>query len=220
MPGKKAYARRPAAKKATYRRKTDASATARKALSIAKKVAREIEYRELKNTDNSISTQTVPNTGFLTSWTLPNQGIGQGNRVGDECHIKGLSMCCQIVNSGATTTMTRVIVIQDFKDTIATPSLILDQVGSLLTPLSPYAREYRSNYKVLYDKIHTTDAIRNGQAIIRWSKKWKMGSEPQMTFDPGAGTVTQNSFRVLFISDLAAALPTIDCILRCYYTDA
>jgi len=208
-----------------YQRKTktyprSANAKASKALQMVSKIQKEINQREIKNVDNQISAQTVNYNGFLTSFNVVGQGVGNGQRVGDKLTCEGLDMRFQIVNSGTTTTMTRCIVLQDYKDTMSSPSQILDVVGSGLAPLSPYQRENRNNFKVLYDKVFQTDSVKQGQVVVKWNYRFPKGNQPSQTYDPGAGTLTENSIRVLFISDLLATLPTVDAILRFYYSDA
>jgi len=207
-------------KKSYKKNPKSAAAQASKALQMVSKIQKEINQREIKNVDNQITAQTITYSGFLTSFNVVGQGVGNGQRVGDKLTCEGLDMRFQIVNSGATTTMTRVIVLQDLKDTMSSASQILDVVGSSLAPLSPYQRENRNNFKILYDKVFCTDSVKQGQVVVKWNHRFKRGNQPSQTYDPGAGTLTENSFRVLFISDVNAALPTVDSILRFYYSDA
>jgi len=225
MSNRKYYAGRTTAPKAKpYRKKRYGSrtaTTARKALSIAKKVAKEIDFRELKNLDNNFLATSVPSSGFATTFNVPPQGIGQGQRIGDELLVKGIDFRAQIVNNGATTTMTRVIIVIDYKNTLSSISLLLDFVGSGLTAMSPYQREFRNTYKVLFDKVFMTDGVSRGQQLVRFSKKFKMGKEVKQTFQPGSGSLTQNVIRTFLVSDvLVGVAPTVDAIQRLYYTDA
>lgn len=184
---------------------------------------RKLEYKvknslELKNIDNNANISTlVPNTGFYTSWGFPGQGAGQGLRDGDEILIHGLEFRAQLVNATTNTTMTRVIVIQDLKNIVSGASTILDITGSVLSPLSCYQRENRNLFKVLYDKVYLTDAVRQGQVLIKFNKKFKRPKK--QVFAPGTNNATSNVFKVLLISDLpTVSAPQFDMVMRLYYT--
>lgn len=206
----------PSKKKPVARTKIDKSQNSR-----IRKLERAMKFQaEIKHIDNIANVGSlVPHTGFLTSWNLPAQGDGQGLRDGDQVLVTGIDFRAQLINSGSTTTMTRCIVFQDLKNIVSSASAVLDIVGTVQAPLSSFQRENRNLFKVLFDRMYLTDAVSRGQAYIKFTKKFKR--PVVQTYAPGTQNPTQNTFRVLMISDIAtgAGAPAVDQVLRMYYHD-
>lgn len=186
---------------------------------------RKLEYamknsRELKSIDNNANVGVVvPNTGQITSFGIPSNGDLANNRDGDEIFVHGVDFRMQIVNNGTATTMTRVILYLDLKNIVSTASAILDTTGNTLAPLSHFARENRNLYKVVYDRTFLTDAVKQGQVLVKFNKKFKRPKK--QVYAPGTNNPTCNVFKMLIISDLSVGLgaPSIDMVMREYFTD-
>lgn len=212
MPGR--YTSRKVARKPT-RRRVPASAVKKleKKVRVLEKEAKQVDVKSIDQTQTPI-TPTWNGTSF-SQQPVP-QGTGMSNRVGDQVTIVGHDIRWQIVNNAATTTMTRVILILDYENIITSLANVLANTGSVVTPLSPYLRPQRGQYKVLYDKVFLTDAVQKGQVIGKF--RWRGGVK--QTYNTSTNTQTKNVFKMFFVSDIGVtSMPTADLFWRMFFTD-
>lgn len=211
MPGR--YTRKVPRRPARRRVPSSAVKKLEKKVRVLEKEAKQVDVKSIDQTQTPIS-PTWSGTSF-TQQPIP-QGTGMSNRVGDQVTIVGHDIRWQIVNNAATTTMTRVILILDYENVITSLANVLANTGSAVTPLSPYLRPQRGQYKVLFDKVYLTDAVKQGQVIgkIRWR-----GSIKQV-YNTSLNTWTKNVFKMFFVSDIGVTnMPTADLFWRMFFTD-
>lgn len=199
------------------RRRRLAKDPAKRALQEIKqmKSVMKLDKPEVKNTDNTVTASAPTWSGLITTGNVIAQGTGIGGRIGDQVKIVGYDIRCQLVNNASTTTMTRVILYWDYDAFINAASQILVNLGTALTPLSPYRRDQRGYYKVLHDEVYLTDAVQQGQIYFRLHGKLDM----EQTYQTGTSTPTKGVLRLLAVTDNLASAPSMDIYMRQYFTD-
>lgn len=194
---------------------------AKKSRNGTKKLAKQVHklmrenQPELKNTDNTVTGSTPTWSGLITSGNTIAQGSAVDQRIGDSVRMKGFNLKMQIVNNAATTTMTRVIVYWDQDNSVSSASQVLVNLGTAITPLSPYNRDYRDYFQVLHDKIYTTDSVSKGQVVLNINRKFNKIQH----YAKGLSTPLKGELRILCISDVLSAPPSVDIYLRQYFID-
>lgn len=189
-------------------------ALAAKVATLSKRVGRpEIKYATANYS------ALVDYNGTLNGLSTITQGAGGVNqREGDGLTVKSINFRYHAYITTATAlSMLRVILFVDEQANM-TAGTVLATVGSGLSPLSFYNKEYKGRYRVLYDKTHSLDT---GQAL-QDLEMVKVSKDVHMVFNPGTSTVRANEIRVLLISNQAAASadrPGIDYNCRLYYQD-
>lgn len=173
---------------------------------------------ELKHVDSS-STHTSVVTGggqnlYLSTATLPAQGDGENQRVGDQINIKSVRFKAQ-VNCGTANGSVRCYVVQHLDDTVATINNLdpNDFFPTLQTSLT--------KYKVLYNKVIQLDPDGKSNHIFMVDIPAKRLKIKRLNFDSAASTLTGGgdiSFHVTS-NNATASQMTSDLNTRFSYYD-
>lgn len=110
---------------------------------------------------NSPITSLTPSwTGSVQQISLPAQGTGESNRIGD--NLGNVNLRFKGAISNANNHLFRFIVFQWLDINSATPSIgyILDSTrsGTVDFVLAPYAEGSKANYKILYDELYSVSS--------------------------------------------------------------
>lgn len=95
---------------------------------------------------------------------------------------------------------------------------ILQNTATGLGVISPYNREYSTDYKVIFDKLYT---LAQGQDAIQVDKVYKKLYR-KVQFTGTSGQQTDNTLFYTFISDqsVTAQMPLVTAYTRFAYTDS
>lgn len=170
---------------------------------------------ELKWIDNTVTAAAPTWAGLNTTATTIAQGLGANSRIGDAVRLKSIDVSWQIVNNGATTTMTRVLLYVDYNSSLGTVSDVLENIGTALSPISPIKVSAIPIMKVLYDEVICTDAVQRGQQVARLHRKLNL----LQTYKLSTSTPVENVIRLIVLSDVLGTPPNVDIYMRQWYTD-
>lgn len=185
----------------------------------AKKVVNKIlETKILDN--NGLADPVDYNTGLVISLTNTIiRGTAENQYIGDSITPVGVMIRWQVTRSDASQ-LFRIIIIQNKAGGLPLLSTLLQSVGNITAPLSPYDVDYQSTYRVIYDRLISMDNIRNLTHIgtIKLSAK----KLRRINFNDGVGTLESGGLYICCISDsvTATAHPAFDYRARLYYKDA
>lgn len=194
----------------------------RKVAKIAQKVVQ--RNQELKYYVLSYAAATQNATSTITDLLVPTQGVPDTSRVGDRIKLASTMWICYSVTVAAniTSTRCRVILFQWHPSSqLAIPTaaniLLVGPTGAIDT-FSPYIHDLRSQFKILYDKVHTLSSVTNYEDGVKRNISLK-GASKQCQFY-GAGTNSTNVIYALFISDqVGGNSPTIEFQSKIWFRD-
>lgn len=207
-----------------YNKAKSVASKAYTAYNIATKIAR------LVNVEHKMVEEVVSISedwdGTLTTLNAV-AGLGTGdddNRVGDSIKnqflsVRGHVAFNQDASALAVQTFT-VIIFQDYQNTCASPSYILEtaRVGTSIAPYAHKDKDHGYRSKILWKRTFTLSVQRD---VARFHAKIKLHGHTQ--FEAGTATINTNAYKMLTISNNPASSPTynvpIQCISRFYYTD-
>jgi len=184
------------------------------------------ENKELKTFDSNSSAFTVGSAATLTLLSGIAQGVTSANRIGDEVVLVSLEITYEIVQANTDIySNTRVLVFQWFPNT----TLVAPVLASILYNTaaiglySQYNWQYRDQYHVLYDKIHSQAGLAtsvasstNMSVLLHRLTNFRKG----IKFAPGV-TTGSNHLYFLFISDSSIApFPVGNFASRLLFRDA
>jgi len=174
---------------------------------------------EVKYATGSTAATQVDFNGTLNSLVSITQGAAAVNqRLGDGVVISGINFrYVAYITTTTAVSQLRIILLKDEQANLNVGN-VLATVGSILSPLSFYNKEYRGRFKILYDETHTLDAGQSYQDIKRVS----INEMIPIKYAPGLSTVRENDLRVLLISNQAAASadrPYVFYNVRCWYKE-
>lgn len=194
---------------------------------LKKQLVQEVEKKNLYL--NFPITQIDWNGSITTPLNVPTQGADTDARIGRSITCSGIDFRYRVgCNTNAPLAYgnaIRVIVVLDRDASLtATSDLLYDgvagfTVGTTRAPLSFYNRNNRSQFKILYDKIHDFD---NGEGDLQAYEFVKIKTNHKTTFVDNGNVVSENALRVFVISDVAPAgttRPTLEFAMSYYYTD-
>lgn len=188
--------------------------------SKVKNLVKDVDKIEAKNQDAAIAATTFNWTGTLSNLVNIGQGVGVGQRNGDEIQWAGVDFRYHVYQTNASiVTMVRVILLMDFNNQLTNTSDFLSSTGGALACMSLFNRQNRAKFKVLYDKTHVLDQYDTAQSYVHVNipaKKLKGTTE----FQTGTSTVSKNMLKILYISNISVTtLPTIEYNMRLYFKD-
>lgn len=212
-------------KKRTYRKRGVNSQTRRIARQEAKKVvAKEIES---KIYDGSTADVGVDYSGTSAVWSMTadpvagtamTQGISDYQYLGSKINPTHLTVRGLWTHVATENNMVRVILVQVIVSGTPTLANLLESVGNIRAPLSPYDRTYNDTYRVLADRMYTTNDQR---PIVPFKIKVPGKKLRFIHFADGSGTVERGAIYLCAISDSAVAShPSIQFVHRMFYKDA
>jgi len=215
--------------KSSRRRKRTPKSDHGKILKLAgevSKLKKVVNDTEIKNDYiNFDQTQIDYNGSITTPVNAITQGVDVDARIGRSIQCHGIDFRYRVEQNTTAQNSIRVIVVLD-KDASLTQTADLlynglagFTVGSRRAPLSFYNRNNRSQFTILYDKIHDFDQVTGDcQAYERV----KLKTKHKTTFVDNSNVIAENALRVFAISDQAPAAgtrPTLEWAMSYYYTD-
>lgn len=215
MPYRRTYRRKYPARRKYARRPTNVRA-------IARVEAKKVVSKAIETKMHDVNQTTVPidyTIGYVSSMTSAlTRGTAENQYLGDKITPVGLSVRMQFTRVDATQ-MIRCIVIQNRAGGVPLLSTLLQSVGNITAPLSPYDVDYDNTYRVLYDQVWSMDSIR-GTTMIKKLKLNYRRLRP-IWFNGADGELERGGIYLMFISDSAVSShPTVDFRARLYYKDA
>lgn len=174
---------------------------------------------EVKYATGSLPATQIDYNGTLNSLVTISQGAaGLNQRLGDQVAMSGINFrYVAYITTTTAVSQLRIILLVDEQANLSTAN-VLATVGSTLSPLSFFNKEYRGRFKILYDETHTLDAGQSYQDIKRVS----VNEMIKLKYAPAVSTVRENDIRVLMISNQAPASvdrPYVQYNVRCWYKD-
>jgi len=181
---------------------------------------------EIKNDYiNFDQTQIDYNGAITTPVNAIAQGVEVAARIGRDITCRGVDFRYRVEQNSTTPNSIRVIVVLDKDASLTSTSDLFYNglagftVGSRRAPLSFYNRNNRSQFTILYDKLHDFDQTTGDcQAYERV----KIKTHHKTTFMDNSTVIAENALRVFAISDQAPAAgsrPTLEWAMSYYYTD-
>lgn len=170
---------------------------------------------ELKWVDNTVTGSAPTWAGLVTTATTIAQGVTANTRIGDAVRLQSIDVSWQIVNNAASTTMTRFLLFVDLDSSLGTVSDVLENIGTVLSPLSPIKASAMPTMRILYDEVIPTDAVYQGQSIARLHRKLNL----LQTYKATTSTPVEHVIRLIVLPDTLAAPPSVDIYMRQWFTD-
>lgn len=186
-----------------------------------------LKYREKKYIDGKLDAQT-PNstTGVIASLTQAiEQGDGQGQRISDHIHLASLHFRVNlIINSAATTTIVRFVLLYD-KAVAGTHPLLTDVYGSTGLKFEAYRNLNNSGrFNILMDKkfrLHTDarDVLMFTRNFNYVSKKKKLPQVKYLLDTDVEGANGPGTLYCMLVSSEGTNTPTVNVCYRIKYYD-
>lgn len=197
--------------------------TAGKALAIAESVAGLLNT-EMKMVEQFIA-PTFSQAGQLTAFTMPGQGDGSSQRIGDQFRLKRIESKGYLeMHGSATHTFARIILLREVSPCgtdLTVANVLHNTNGTSLSsadaPFLFYERDGRQRFKVISDKTYHLETGTNELIPLRFTKSYKKG--PIVEFDSGGAVITRNKFYYLVITDEPTNVPSARWLLRYHYVD-
>lgn len=164
--------------------------------------------------------QNVDYSGTVASISDVPQGLSDSGREGDQIYLRSIEFSWQAF-IGDTFNVLRLIVFQWYPPTTPTVAdiILATAVGSTDIVFAPYNHDKRYNYKILYDKTVSLDAVKaNTSGVIR--KYIIKGFKRHIQYE-ATGTTGTNKIYILKASDSAAVShPQMQNYHKINYSDA
>lgn len=206
------FRRRPSRK---ARRPLSKSQTSAVTTLVKKQVKKMSEWKHL----TTLSGVAVDTTGTVVDLSAVPQGDTDVSRDGDQLMASSISFRYHVTVADSYN-ITRVILFQWYPQTNPGVSDVLN-VAAGLEVLSPYETDKASQFKILYDRSHTTNQPYSGGAFSTQvvSKKIRI-PRSKMQF-VAASTTGSNKIYALYISDSAVAThPQMSSVYKLNFRDA
>ncbi len=171
--------------------------------------------------DTTIAGLAIDNVGQISVLNNPAQGDTDSTRDGDSIMNKWIDIRGYIVvNTGATdqVNVVRFLLLWDKQVTIGNAGDVLESVGNVNAPMSPYKHDRRHQYMVLED--FTVSLSQNGSSAIKKIRIiHKLNKKTQ--FNAASTTINTGCLNLVMISDEATASlpPTFVFTSRVHFLD-
>lgn len=198
-------------KRSSKRYNTGSAATAKKALSLAKKA---IRLPELK-WSAVVGAAPTSVAGAGSNIHVINQTVGNTNneRIGDQICPTSINFRMTVkLGAAATDTLVRMIVYRWFSGAPAGVTSVL-QTASYQ---SFTAEDTHKNFQILKDQMITLNSANVPERFL----SFKIPYKHKIQFPGGATQANKNGIWVIFISDEAVQTPTISYDARLYFRDS
>lgn len=205
-------------RKRRYRKyKKTAKSVAYKALKLARKAN---ASTEIKFVDTPIALTNVNWLGTpLSILNDTNQGLADNEHVGDKVLCTSIRWRGQVAHFASIGTHIRIIIFYDKYNTINAPSDLLESTGGIVSVVSDYTIDKRSDYNIISDKVYNCDGVNTD---VRWFRgHHKIGKKTN--FSGGTNGIEKGAIKHFAISDLdPASSPQMNyqMYFRVYYADA
>jgi len=187
-----------------------------------KKVLKVIkEESELKYFGTQQVQLPVTTAGYIVDITAIAQGVGDQQRVGDECTLDSLELRYSAAyNLSSALDTFRIIVVEWFPSSTPGIGSILQVTGSTLTPLSYYNKDQEPNFKIHYDSlIDLVGNLSNPKAMHSQQIFLTSMRGARLQFVSGGTTGTSHLY-VIAVSDQATTGDYLEYIARVNFLDA
>jgi hypothetical protein len=195
----------------------NAKQTARHALAVARSVQK---TREVKFAITSLSL-SADKAGHIIDLNNVPQGLGDSSRVGDRLQCKRLTMKLWRVSPGSASGRfsLRFLMIEDRMNMLTSVDQILMSADSAYAPFLCFVKDYRRNFRVLYDSgSNHMDQYNKGDCIER-TKPLNV----QTRFIAGTTQIAAGAVKLVVISNQASTSnnrPILIGQVRVDYTDS
>lgn len=209
MPYRKRYYKKPSTKSGQTTKKL-----------VKKEVKVQLNRQiESKYHDHTLAVSTIDYNGTIFNLTGGIvQGVDDHSYIGEKIIPSHLSIRANVVGVAATT-MVRFIVFRWTQNNTPTAVEILQSVGNVRTPLSPYDEDFTKLYRVLFDRTYNLVlGTESNQKLVKISIPSKKMSP--MYFQGPAGFHEKGGLYMLVISDTAANHPLVQYLARMFFKDA
>lgn len=165
---------------------------------------------------------TVSTAGTLYELSIPTQGAGDSNRIGDKLELRGLRLRLAF-QPGDSVNLLRMIIFQyRGNSTLHTPA-INEVIQSIYvgvdSPLAPFTHDYKNQFGILYDKTYALSSAATPLIVI--NKKIKLKYAKKQVAFTAASTNGSNKLYMILVSDSSAIPhPQVNFISRLFYDDA
>jgi hypothetical protein len=184
------------------------------------------EIRKLINIEEKVIQVSVTSTAATTAGSLNSissivQGLDFTNRIGDSIKLQRIEVRGRIYrNSSATTSLVRVLCVRDLDGygTAPNPGDIMESVGAVDAPLSPYDYLNRKRFSVLYDDFMSVDNTGDSSKVFAFDVPHE-GHILYLGTTAAAASNGKGSLYMLFFSDEGTNTPTYAFYSRVYFTD-
>lgn len=189
---------------------------------VVNKLKREIEHKYLDI--NEVPVNIVLGTGFMERLTSISQGQTDITRVGDKATLTSLNLKYQITGGDATNLL-RVIVYQWHPNsTLAAPTaanvMQYFNIGDNREVLSPYTHDYKGQFTILFDRLHSTTLVGSNQAISWQGYVSLRRARKQLEFTAGGQEAANHIYLLVLGDSTAVTHPTFTYLARVMFTDA
>lgn len=172
-------------------------------IAVAQEMKKKEKKSESKMYDRLIAASPVDFSGIIIDlFTGIVQGVSDSNYIGSDIRPTTLriKMSLQATDS---IQMFRVVVLQTIGGGVPTPATVLQSVGNIRAPLSPFERDYLKTYKVLFDELYT-QVLNTESAFLSVDIRIPYNKLRNVEFTDTVGTIEANGIYLLLISDSAA----------------
>ncbi len=193
---------------------------ASKALKIALNVRRliNVEYKFIDTITTSLGVSTTPSIIQLSNIS---QGDTTITRDGSQLKVLSIQWSYFVAqNANAVQSTLRCMLIKDKQtnQAIFAAGDVLSNITTQNALNSPYNRDNRKRFTILYDKVHSFSD--NGQKSFHYGQKFSQ--EQILRYDGNAGDITdltQTSYALLLVSTEATNTPGFTSFIRLNFVD-
>lgn len=174
--------------------------------------------RELKFLDLSGNSVDIDELGIGVTLNDSTKGTTQTTRVGNKIYNSSIQIRGSFFLNGLTSTTIRFIIIRDKPNITGVANVLQNYGGTTFSvPISPYVRDNKLDYKVIYDKTYYMSNVKALLVGFKIKKKLKF-----LTQYDDTDTIQHNSIKLLAYSAIASGAgtkPKIFYTSRIYFTD-
>jgi len=184
------------------------------------KIPPQIRNAVMKYRDSIFANGNLLTSGNVLTLTVPSQGTGANNRIGDSIYIHHIDIVLKFRNEGATSNYMRFGLISFngyFPAPVLTDFLSPGPSGSpdVLSLFIPYYKN--TFFRVIWDKLYTT--CPNSNTDLKQFRGTK-SVRRKTTFTPGTNFIVSNTLTFYAISDSAVIpSPSYDIEFRMWFSD-
>ncbi len=176
---------------------------------------------EFKFHDVQLTSVAISITPGIVQLSNIAQGDTDVTRDGSQLKVLSIQLAYQIIaHASSTRTFVRVLLVKDKQtnQAIYEASDLLSDVTTQDSIVSPYNRDNRRRFTVLYDKVHTFSE--GGSQLVKFGRKFRQ--DQMLRYDATVGDITdltQSSYSLMTISNESTNTPVLTVFNRLNYVD-